>query len=213
MTNKGIYEKYIKRGIDFSLALIGLIVLSPILLIVAIAIKLESEGPVIFKQKRIGKNGKVFEIYKFRSMCVGAEKGGVYEKKGDSRVTKVGRIIRATSIDELPQFVNIIKGDMAIIGFRPPLTYHPWPWEEYTDEQLEMFSVRPGVTGWAQVNGRKDVEWHKRIELNVWYAKNVSFMLDIKIFFMTIFKVLAMKDNHNVEETLKKETVTTKAEE
>ena len=213
MISKGIYEKYIKRGIDFSLALIGLIILSPILLIVAIAIKLESEGPVIFKQKRIGKNGKVFDIYKFRSMCVDAEKGGVYEKKGDSRVTKVGRIIRATSVDELPQFVNIIKGDMAIIGFRPPLTYHPWPWEEYTEEQLEMFSVRPGVTGWAQVNGRKDVEWHKRIELNVWYAKNISFMLDIKIFFMTIFKVLAMKDNHNVEETLKKETVTTKAEE
>lgn len=207
MRNKRIYESYIKRVIDFMLALIGLIVLSPILLIVAIAIKLESEGPVIFKQKRIGKDGKVFDIYKFRSMCVGAEKGGVYEKKGDSRVTKVGRIIRATSIDELPQFVNIIKGDMAIIGFRPPLTYHPWPWEEYTEKQLEMFSVRPGVTGWAQVNGRKDVEWHRRIELNVWYAQNVSFMLDAKIFFMTIFKVLAMKDNHNVEETLKKEEV------
>ena len=133
MRNKRIYEGYIKRAIDFTLALLGLIVLSPILLIVAVAIKLESEGPVIFKQKRIGKDGKVFDIYKFRSMCVGAEKGGVYEKKGDSRVTKVGRIIRATSIDELPQFVNIIKGDMAIIGFRPPLTYHPWPWEEYTE--------------------------------------------------------------------------------
>jgi len=208
-----MYKNCLKRVFDFTLALVGLIVLSPVLLIVAIAIKLESEGPVIFKQKRIGKNGRVFDIYKFRSMCVDAEKGGVYERKGDSRVTKVGRFIRATSIDELPQFVNILKGDMAIIGFRPPLTYHPWPWEEYTEEQLKMFSVRPGVTGWAQVNGRKDVEWHKRIELNVWYSKNVSFMLDMKIFFMTIFKVLAMEDNHNVEETLKKETVSAKTEE
>lgn len=211
-TKKSFYESFVKRAIDFFLALVGLVVLSPVFLIVALAIKIESKGPVIFKQKRIGKNGKVFEIYKFRSMCVGAEKGGVYEKKGDSRVTKVGRFIRATSIDELPQFVNILKGDMAIIGFRPPLTYHPWAWEEYSEEQLKMFQVKPGVTGWAQVHGRKDVEWNKRISLNVWYAENVSFLLDLKIFFMTVIKVITMKDNHNVEETLKTDSTKEYAE-
>ena len=124
--------KYIKRMLDVILSVIGLILLSPIMLITAIAIKLESKGPVIFQQDRLGLNGQAFKIYKFRSMCVGAEKDGVYETKGDMRVTKVGRIIRKTSIDELPQFVNIIKGDMSIIGPRPTLTYHPWPIEEYT---------------------------------------------------------------------------------
>lgn len=151
-------------------------------------------------------NGKVFKIYKFRSMCVGAEKTGtgVYSGKNDARVTKVGRIIRATSIDELPQLLNILKGEMSFIGPRPPLTYHPWEYSEYTDFQKRMFEVRPGITGWAQVNGRKDVEWNRRIELNVWYIDNMSFFLDIKIFFMTIFKVFTNADNENVGETVKK---------
>lgn len=118
-------------------------------------------------------------------------------------VTKVGKFIRATSIDELPQLVNVLKGDMALIGFRSPLTYHPWPWSEYTEEQKKMFNVRPGITGWAQVNGRKTVEWNKRIELNGWYAEHVSFWLDVKILFMTVFKVLTNADNENVGETVK----------
>lgn len=131
----GIYNQYIKRGIDFCLALVGLIIAAIPMAIVAVAIKAESKGPVIFKQDRIGYKGKVYKMYKFRSMCVGAEKGGVYSDNKDSRVTKVGKFIRATSIDELPQLVNILKGDMALIGFRSPLTYHPWPWSEYTEEQ------------------------------------------------------------------------------
>lgn len=197
-----IYRK-IKRLLDIIISLFGLIILSPLLLIVAIAIKLESEGPVIFKQERLGLNGKVFKIYKFRSMCVGAEKGGVYETKGDVRVTKVGKFIRKTSIDEFPQFVNILKGDMSLIGPRPALTYHPWTYNEYTDEQKRMFHVRPGVTGWAQVNGRKEVEWPRRIELNVEYVDNLSVFLDLKIFFKTIIKVLTMQDNVNIGETAK----------
>lgn len=197
-----IYERVIKRGIDFILALMGLIVLAIPMAIVAIAIKVESKGPVIFRQDRLGYKGKVYKMYKFRSMCVGAEKGGVYSDNKDSRVTKVGKFIRATSIDELPQLVNVLKGDMALIGFRSPLTYHPWPWSEYTEEQKKMFDVRPGITGWAQVNGRKTVEWHKRIELNVWYAENVSFLLDVKIFFLTIAKVLMNSDNENVGQTV-----------
>lgn len=177
----------------------------PLFLLTSIAVKLDSRGPVLFKQKRLGKGGKPFIILKFRSMSVGAEKTGtgVYSYKGDSRITKVGKILRATSIDELPQLINIIKGDMALIGPRPALTYHPWPFEQYTEHQKHMFDVLPGVTGWAQVNGRKEVPWPERIELNVWYAQNYSFRLDMKIFFMTIFKVATNANNSNLTETKK----------
>lgn len=195
----------VKRLLDVVLSIVGLIIFSPLMLITAIAIKLESPGPVIFKQERIGLNGKVFKIYKFRSMYVGAEKGGVYETKGDPRVTRIGGIIRMTSIDELPQFVNILKGDMSIIGPRPPLTYHPWSYDEYSDEQKRMFRVRPGITGWAQINGRKDVEWPRRIELNVEYVEKMSFAFDLMIFIKTIFKVIGMKDNINTGKTVRKE--------
>lgn len=128
--------KAFKRFCDIVISLLGLIVLSPLMLIVAIAIKVESKGPVLFKQTRLGKGGREFQIYKFRSMCEGAENMGTgqYSFAGDMRVTKVGRFIRATSIDELPQFINILKGEMSLVGFRPPLTYHPWKLEEYTDE-------------------------------------------------------------------------------
>ena len=197
-----MYKNFLKRVIDVLLSLIGLIILGIPMLILAVCIKLDSPGPVIFQQERLGYKGKVYKMYKFRSMCVGAEKGGVYSDNKDSRVTRVGKFIRATSLDELPQLINVLKGDMALIGFRSPLTYHPWKWEEYTEEQKKMFDVRPGITGWAQVNGRKTVEWHHRIELNVWYAEHVSFWLDVKIFFMTIFKVLANSDNENVGQTV-----------
>lgn len=199
---KKVYAVF-KRFMDIVLSIIGLIILSPILLIVSIAIKIDSKGPVIFKQERIGKDGKVFKIYKFRSMVVGAEKmgTGVYSKKGDSRVTRVGKFIRMTSIDELPQLVNILKGEMSFIGPRPVLTYHPWKYEEYTPEQLKRFEVRPGVTGLAQIHGRKQVEWEKRIKYDVEYVEKLSLWEDIKIFFITIYKVLFMKDNENTEET------------
>ncbi len=201
-----MYRKFFKRFLDIVISLFALIILSPILIITAISVKLESEGPVIFKQKRLGLLGKEFEIYKFRSMCVGAEKkgSGQYSFKDDPRVTKVGKIIRATSIDELPQLVNIIKGDMSIIGFRPPLTYHPMPIEEYTEDQKVMFNLRPGVTGWAQVHGRKCVLWEDRIDMGVWYANNLSFWLDIKILFLTIYKVITNADNENETATVKK---------
>lgn len=194
-----MYKNFFKRIFDFMIALIGLIVAAIPMLIIALIIKLDSKGPVLFRQVRIGYKGKTYEILKFRSMCVGAEKTGtgVYSDKNDVRVTKIGKILRATSLDELPQLINILKGDMALIGPRPPLTYHPWPIEEYTEEQKRMFDVRPGITGWAQVNGRKTVEWNKRIQLNVWYVDNVSLWLDIKIFFMTIFKVFQNADNEN----------------
>lgn len=202
-----IYQKYIKKLMDRLLAAVGLICFFWLYLIIAIAIKIDDpDGPVIFKQDRLGQYGKVYQMYKFRSMKVGAEHmgSGVYSGKHDTRVTRVGRILRATSLDEIPQLVNLLKGEMSLIGFRSPLTYHPWPYEEYTAEQKRMFDVRPGITGWAQVNGRKTVEWHKRIELNVWYAEHISFFLDLKIFFLTIVKVLRNSDNANIGETLQK---------
>ena len=199
-----MYLKFFKRFFDIFVSLVALICCSPIFLIVAITIKLESKGPVIFKQTRLGRFGKPFQIYKFRSMCIGAEKqgSGQYSFKNDPRVTKVGKFIRATSIDELPQLVNILRGEMSLIGFRPPLTYHPWPYEEYTQEQKKMFQLRPGVTGWAQIHGRKDVMWDDRIKMNIYYVENASFMLDFRIFFTTIWKVLSNADNENTGVTV-----------
>ena len=199
-----MYKHFFKRFFDILIALLGLIIAAIPMLFIAIAIKLNSKGPVIFKQERVGKKGKVFKIYKFRSMCVGAEQTGtgVYSGKGDARVTKVGKILRATSLDELPQFFNLLKGDMSLVGPRPPLTYHPWTLDKYTDEQKRMFDVRPGITGWAQVNGRKDVEWNKRIKLNVWYVDHVSLWLDIKILFKTVAKVFSNADNENTGATV-----------
>lgn len=199
-----MYKSVFKRLLDLLMATVFLIICSLPMLFVTLLIKLESPGPAIFKQERLGKNGRVFTMYKFRSMKQNTEHtgSGVYSGKGDARVTKLGRILRATSIDELPQLINIIKGDMSFIGPRPPLTYHPWKWEEYTDEQKRMFEVRPGLTGWAQVHGRKHVEWNERIRLNVWYVEHISFWLDVKIFFMTIGKVFVSADNHNVGETV-----------
>lgn len=205
-----MYKKILKRIFDFVLALLGLLILWPILLLAMLAIVIEDPGPALFRQKRLGYHGREFTMLKLRSMRVNAEHtgSGVYSGKNDPRVTKVGRILRKTSIDELPQLINLLRGDMSLIGPRPPLTYHPWPIDQYTPEQRRMFDVRPGITGWAQTHGRKDVEWHKRIELNVWYVDHISFWLDVKIFFLTIFKVFSNADNVNTGETLKQEDST-----
>jgi lipopolysaccharide/colanic/teichoic acid biosynthesis glycosyltransferase len=199
-----MYKSVLKRVIDVVLSFIAIVFLAVPMLLIALLIKLDSKGPVLFKQERLGLGGKVYKIYKFRSMCVGAEQmgSGVYSGDGDPRVTRMGKIMRATSIDELPQLVNILKGEMSFVGPRPPLTYHPWNIEDYTEEQLRMFEVRPGITGWAQVNGRKTVEWNNRIRLNVWYVDNCSLLLDIKILFLTFYKVLKNEDNENVGATV-----------
>ena len=204
-----MYKSFFKRLFDVVLSLMGITICIIPMAIIAVIIKLDSPGSILFKQKRIGYKGKVFEIWKFRSMCVGAEqKGtGVYSEKGDPRITRVGNILRKTSLDELPQFFNILAGSLSFIGPRPPLTYHPWPIEEYTTQQKRMFDVRPGITGWAQVNGRKTVEWNRRIELNVWYVDNVSFGLDLKILWLTVWKVLSNEDNENAGATVVKTQV------
>jgi lipopolysaccharide/colanic/teichoic acid biosynthesis glycosyltransferase len=191
-----MYKSVVKRIIDIVLSFIGIVFCSVPMAIIAIAVKLDSPGPFVFKQERIGYTGKVYNILKFRTMCVGAEQmgSGVYSGKNDSRITRVGNVLRKTSLDEIPQLFNVLKGDMSFVGPRPPLTYHPWPIEQYTKEQFKMFDVRPGITGWAQVNGRKGVEWNHRIELNVWYVDNVSLLTDLKVIFITIKKVLFRED-------------------
>ena len=199
-----MYPKYFKRIFDIFVGLSVLLLLWPVMVLMAVAIYIEDPGPVLFRQRRLGLGGKEFTMLKFRSMKQNSEHtgSGVYSGKDDPRVLKTGKIFRATSMDELIQAVHLVSGEMSLIGPRPPLTYHPWPIEEYTEAQLHMFDVRPGITGWAQVNGRKGVEWNRRIELNCWYADHVSLALDVKIFFLTIFKVLRNEDNVNTEPTM-----------
>ena len=185
-----MYRHFFKRLIDFMGSLIGLIVLSPFLLIIAILIRIKLGGPVIFKQCRPGKDGKVFVIYKFRSMTNAKDKDGNLLPDKD-RFTKFGNFLRKTSIDELPQLINILKGDMAIVGPRPLLVrYLPY----YTDEERARHSVRPGLTGWAQVNGRNFITWEETFALDLYYVNNISFKLDVKIIFLTVKKVISHAD-------------------
>ncbi len=183
----GLYRRYFKRPMDFILSLLAIIVLSPVLLVVAILVRTKLGSPVIFKQKRPGMNEKIFTLYKFRSMTDERDKFG--ELLPDSvRLTKFGRFLRSTSLDELPELFNIIKGDMSIVGPRPLLVqYLPL----YNDHQKHRHDVRPGLSGWAQVNGRNAISWEDKFDLDVEYVNNVSFLLDWKIIFLTLKKVFA----------------------
>ena len=196
----------IKRIIDFILSLIGLILLSPLFLVIAILIKIDSEGPVFFLQERLGKDGKVFNIYKFRTMVDGAINmgSGLFTKETDPRITKVGTFLRKTSIDELPQLINVLKGEMSLVGPRPPVPYHPYKYEDYSDKQKLRFTVLPGITGYAQVNGRNNITWDERIELDLEYVNRLSMWLDIKIILKTTQNILLKKDVYS--KTKKEET-------
>lgn len=190
---KGFYEACIKRSLDFVCALGGIIVLSPVMLAVSIAIKLTSEGPIFFKQERVGKNQKVFEIIKFRTMVVNAEHIGdglKVKEDSDPRITKIGKILRRTSLDEIPQLINVLKGDMSLIGPRPPVTYHPYKVGEYDNIKKHRFDVRPGITGLAQAKIRNGGSWDERISYDLKYVKNISFKNDIKILKETVSMVL-----------------------
>ena len=197
----GPYEKYFKRPLDIFCGLSAVTVFSWLYIILMILGAIFMGGNPFFTQERPGKDEKIFRLIKFRSMDNRKDKDGNL-LPDDVRLNKYGRLLRKTSLDELPEAFNIIKGDMSFVGPRPPLPYHPWEYSEYTPRQLHMFDVRPGITGWAQVHGRKDVEWHKRIELNCWYVDNMSLWLDIKILLTTVIKVLKNEDNVNVGATL-----------
>lgn len=190
---KGFYETCIKRPLDFVCALGGIIVLSPVLLAVSIAIKLTSEGPIFFKQERVGKNQKIFEIIKFRTMVVNAEHIGdglKVKEDSDPRITKIGKMLRRTSLDEIPQLINVLKGDMSLIGPRPPVTYHPYKVGEYDNIKKHRFDVRPGITGLAQAKIRNGGSWDERISYDLKYVKNITFKNDIKILKETVSMVL-----------------------
>lgn len=180
-----MYKKSVKRMLDFTIALFGLILLSPIFIFVMLALYFANQGKPFFFQKRPGLNEKIFMIIKFKTMNDKKDSKGNLLPDAD-RLTQIGLFVRKTSLDEIPQLFNVLKGDMALIGPRPLLPqYLPL----YNDVQRHRHDVRPGITGWAQVNGRNAISWSKKFELDVWYVDNISLLLDVKIFFLTIKKV------------------------
>lgn len=181
-----MYQHFFKRFFDFWIALTALIILSPILLVVTIWLHFANKGAgAFFLQERIGKNERPFKIYKFKSMTDERSADGKLLPDAQ-RLTEVGKFVRSTSIDELPQLINVLKGDMALIGPRPlPPSYLPY----YNNIEARRHEVRPGISGWAQVNGRKNITWDKKLECDVYYVNNMSLLLDIKIIFLTVYKV------------------------
>ena len=193
----GVYEKYFKRPMDFALSLMSIILLSPVLLVTGILVRLKLGSPIIFKQLRPGKNERIFEMYKFRSMVVQDQSS---EKKqwtvqNDPRVTPIGRFIRKTSIDELPQLINVLMGDMSLVGPRPERPQFVEQFKEEIPRYMIKHQVRPGLTGWAQVNGyRGDTSIRKRIEHDLYYIENWTLGFDLKILFLTFFKGFVNKN-------------------
>ncbi|SDJ34981.1 sugar transferase [Chryseobacterium jejuense] len=180
-----MYKYFLKRFFDFFMAFVGLIILAPIFVIVTIGLFMANNGKPFFFQKRPGKNGKIFSIVKFKTMNDKKDQNGNLLPDAD-RLTGIGSFVRKTSLDEIPQLINVLKGDMALIGPRPLL---PQYLSLYNTEQKRRHEVRPGITGWAQVNGRNAISWKRKFELDVWYVDHVSFSLDVKILFLTIKKV------------------------
>jgi lipopolysaccharide/colanic/teichoic acid biosynthesis glycosyltransferase len=168
------------RLLDLALAGVLLVVTAPLLALAALAIRLESRGPVFYSQRRIGKDGRPFELLKLRTMVPGAESmgAGIYVLEGDPRITRVGRLLRRFSLDELPNLVNVVRGDLAIVGPRPTVQEQV---DRYTERQRRRLEVKPGITGWAQINGRTSLPWPERIELDVWYVEHRSLRLDLRI--------------------------------
>ncbi|HPJ88275.1 MAG TPA: sugar transferase [Thermotogota bacterium] len=193
---------FLKHFFDFIFSLLLIILISPILLVIALMIKLEDGGKIFYKQERVGKNRKVFKIIKFRSMVENATgmKGGYSIFENDSRITRTGKFLRKTSLDELPQLFNILKGDMSFIGPRPPLTFHPKDYHEYEDWVLVRFKMRPGMTGLAQVNGRNDIDWYERFKYDVEYVKKWSLSYDVKILFETVRTLLSKKGIYGTDQ-------------
>ena len=185
-----MYAKYFKRILDFLLSLIAIIILSPVLLIVAILVRIKLGSPIIFKQERPGKNEKIFTLYKFRTMTDKKDENGNLLPDSE-RLTKFGKLLRSTSLDELPELFNILKGDMAIVGPRPLLVrYLPY----YTEEERHRHDVRPGLTGLAQIHGRNTTNWTDRFKYDVEYTQKITFVNDIKILIKTVMKVIKKED-------------------
>jgi len=174
----------VNRTLDVAIAGAGLVVTSPLLAVAALAVKLEDGGPVLYRQTRVGRGGADFELLKLRTMVVGAEKlgAGWAVNRGDSRITRVGRVLRKLSLDELPQLWNVVRGEMSVIGPRPTLRYQV---DRYDERQRHRLDVRPGITGWAQIHGRAAIPWAERIELDLWYVEHRSPRIDLRILLRT----------------------------
>ena len=177
------------RAVDVLGAALGLALASPFLAAAAVAVKLEDGGPVLYRQRRVGKDGEEFELLKLRTMVVGAESqgAGLAVNRGDARITRAGRLLRSTSVDELPQLWNVVRGEMSLIGPRPTLRYQV---ERYTERQRRRLEVKPGITGWAQIHGRASLPWADRIELDVWYVEHRSPLVDLRILLRTPLALL-----------------------
>lgn len=190
-----------KRLFDILFSLFLIVLFSPLLLVLAIAVKVDSKGPVLFIQERIGKNKKVFKILKFRTMIDKAESVGlgIYTFESDNRITRMGRFLRKTSLDEIPQLFNIFIGDMSFLGPRPPVTYYPYNIEDYPEDINQRFNVRPGISGYAQVNGRAELKWEQKFVFDKYYVEHIGFVLDTKIFFKTILKVVTLSNTYRSE--------------
>lgn len=194
--------KYIKRSLDLITALFLVIILSPVMLIAAILIAVNRDGPILFKQERPGKDGKIFTVYKFRTMSTMLRDKNGNELSDFDRMTKIGKILRKTSVDELPQLFNIIKGEMSFIGPRPLLKEYL---ELYSPEQMRRHNVLPGISGWAQVNGRNTLTWDEKFAYDVYYVDHYSFKMDLKIFIKTIENVVSQDGiNSDSENTMEK---------
>ncbi|MBP2698839.1 sugar transferase [Vibrio parahaemolyticus] len=205
-----MFNKSLKRIFDLFFSIVGIILFSPFFIIIPILIKRESDGPVLFKQDRIGINGKIFSIYKFRSMVVNAENigGGLFNTADDPRVTRVGNFLRNTSLDEIPQFLNILKGDMSFVGPRPPVTYELGDYNDWDEDLKKSFSIKPGVTGLAQVSGRNELNWDQKTKYNLEYLekeKKYGLIYDIKIILLTIYKVIKNEGCHELSENIEKD--------
>lgn len=180
-----MYKLFFKRLIDIICSLVGLIVFSPILVIVALLVRINLGSPIFFTQNRLGKNGKEFKMIKFRTMKDAVDKFGEV-LPDEQRLTRFGKILRSTSLDELPELINVLKGDMTLVGPRPLLVEYK---ELYSERQFRRHETSPGITGWAQVNGRNSISWSEKLSLDVEYVENFNLLLDMKILFMTVFKV------------------------
>jgi|SRR5690625_327088 len=193
-----MYDKYVKRIFDIIIVIVLFLPFFIILSIISVVIKIDSKGPVFFKQERLGRNGKVFKVYKFRTMIDDAESigTGLSTYEGDPRVTRIGNILRKTSLDEIAQLINVLRGEMSLIGPRPPVPYHPRKYQEYDEKQRIRFSVRPGISGYAQIKGRNSLTWDERIIFDVQYVKKQNIILDMKIVLLTFVKIFQREDVH-----------------
>jgi undecaprenyl phosphate N,N'-diacetylbacillosamine 1-phosphate transferase len=200
----------LKRIFDIFFGILGLLIFFPLFILIGVSIKIDSRGPIFFKQERVGLHKKIYSIYKFRTMVVNAENmgTGIFNMKNDSRVTRVGNFLRNTSLDEIPQFINIIMGSMSFVGPRPPVSYELGNLQKLTQEFNDRFRMKPGVTGLAQVNGRNELSWDEKVEYDNKYIelfKKYGILIDIKLILLTIVKIIKNEGSHETTENVERD--------